>query len=189
MTSPSRLVRYAELILHRAESINALQIEFLKYLQARYHWAHWEGALSGPSLVNIYEFFVDHNLLDNQAAKPSLEIQAAFELADKAAVISQFAIEKKDTVAEQAPDLFTQIYGGQAGNFALLGMATGGVYVAGGIAPKIIKKLIDGTFMHAFLDKDARYQELLKAMPVKVIINGNVGLMGATLAAAKLLHY
>ena len=144
--------------------------------------------MSGPGLVNIYEFFVDHNLLDNQAAKPSLEIQAAFELGDKAAIISQFAIEKKDKVAEQVLDLFTQIYGGQTGNFALLGMATGGVYVAGGIAPKIIQKLTDGTFMYAFLDKDARYQELLKAMPVTVIINDNVGLMGAILAAARLLH-
>lgn len=161
---------------------NDLQIEFLRYLQKRYHWACWEGALSGPGLVNIFDFFVEVNL-----AQPSGEILTALASSyDKAAVISQYAIDKKDKVAELALDLFTQIYGGQTGNFALLGMATGGVYVAGGIAPKIINKLTDGTFMQAFLDKDIRYQATLKAMPVTVVINDNVGILGASLAAARL---
>ena len=160
---------------------NDLQIEFLKYLQKRYHWAHWEGALSGPGLVNIFDFFVEVKL-----AQPSPEILTALATGDKPAVISQFAIENKDKVAAQALDFFTHIYGGQTGNFALLGMATGGVYVAGGIAPKIIKKLCDGCFMQAFLDKDIRYQATLKAMPVTVVINDNVGLLGARLAAARL---
>ena len=160
---------------------NDLQIEFLRYLQAHFHWAHWEGALSGPGLVNIFEFLVTQKLM-----KPNLAIEAAFILGDKAAVISQFALENKDKVAVQAIDFFTQIYGGQTGNFALLGMATGGVYVAGGIAPKIINKLIDGQFMQAFLDKDSRYQPLLKAMPVTVVVNDKVGLMGAALAASRL---
>ncbi len=158
-----------------------LQIEFLKYLQNQYTWAHWEGALSGPGLVNIFEFFVEV-----KQAQPSAEILAAFMAGDKAAVISQFAIENKDAVAVQTLALFTQIYGGQTGNFALFGMALGGVYVAGGIAPKIINKLTDGAFMRAFLDKDIRYQATLKAMPVTIIINENVGLLGAELAAARL---
>ena len=158
-----------------------LQIELLKYLQKRYHWAHWEGALSGPGLVNIFDFFVEVKL-----ANPSEKILAALESVDKAAVISEFAIDKKDIVAEYALDLFTQIYGGQTGNFALLGMATGGVYIAGGIAPKIISKLMDGSFIKAFLDKDIRYQPVLKSMPVNVILNDNVGLLGATLAACRL---
>ena len=161
---------------------NDLQIEFLKYLQAHFHWAHWEGALSGPGLVNIFEFLVTQKLI-----KPSVAIEAAFLLADKAAVISEFALENKDTVAVQALDLFIQIYGGQTGNFALLGMATGGVYVAGGIAPKIINKLTNGQFIQAFLDKDSRYQALLKAMPVTVVVNDKVGLMGAALAASRLV--
>ncbi len=160
---------------------NDLQIEFLKYLQKRYHWAYWEGALSGQGLINIFDFFVDVKQM-----QPSEEILTAFTSGDKAAIISQFAINKKDKVAEQALDLFTLIYGGQAGNFALFGMATGGVYVAGGIAPKIIDKLIDGSFMQAFLDKDKRYQAALKAMPVTVVINDHVGLLGATLAASRL---
>lgn len=160
---------------------NDLQIGLLKYLQSRYTWAHWEGALSGPGLVNIFDFFVEA-----QHAQPSAEILAALSSGDKAAIISEFAINKKDQVAEQTLDLFTQIYGGQTGNFALLGMATGGVYVAGGIAPKIMSKLVDGDFMRAFLDKDVRYQVTLKAMPVTVVINENLGLMGAALAAARL---
>ncbi len=161
---------------------NELQIEFLKYLKKRYKWAHWEGALSGPGLVNIFDFLVEVKL-----AQPSLAIVNALESSgDKAAVISQFALDKKDQVAAQTLDLFIQIYGAQTGNFALLGMATGGVYVAGGIAPKIINKLTDGSFMQAFWDKDIRYQALLKAMPVTVIINENIGLLGASLAAARL---
>lgn len=160
---------------------NDLQIEFLKYLQKRYHWAHWEGALSGPGLVNIFDFFVEVKLV-----QPSPKMLTALAAGDKPALISQFAIENKDKVAEQALDLFIQIYGGQTGNFALLGMATGGVYVAGGIAPKIIKKLSDGCFMQAFLDKDIRYQATLKAMPVTAVINDNVGLLGARLAAARI---
>lgn len=160
---------------------NDLQIEFLKYLQSRYTWAHWEGALSGPGLTNIFDFFVDV-----KQAQPSAEILAAFVSSDKAAVISEFAINKKDAVAAQVLDLFTQIYGGQTGNFALLGMATGGVYVAGGIAPKIINKLSDGSFISAFLDKDFRYQSTLKAMPVYVVVHDNVGILGAALAASRL---
>jgi len=160
---------------------NDLQIEFLKYLQTRYQWAHWESALSGPGLVNIFDFFVEV-----KHVQPSAEILAALSTGDKAAVISEFAINNKDKVAEQVLDLFIQIYGAQTGNFALLGMATAGVYVAGGIAPKIINKLSDGSFIRAFLDKDLRYQATLKAMPVKVVVHDNVGILGAVLAASRL---
>ena len=160
---------------------NDLQIEFLKYLQSRYQWAHWEGALSGPGLANIFDFFVEV-----KQAPPSQAILAAFENSDKAAVITEFSMNKKDPVAMQTLALFTQIYGGQTGNFALLGMALGGVYVAGGIAPKIINQLTDGSFIDAFLDKDSRYQSTLKAMPVHVVVHDNVGILGAALAASRL---
>ena len=77
------------------------------------------------------------------------------------------------------------MYGAEAGNLALRGKATGGVYIGGGIAPKILGKLKDGTFMRAFLDK-GRYRELLSAMPVRVILNDQAALQGAAFYAAKL---
>ena len=76
------------------------------------------------------------------------------------------------------------VYGAEAGNLALRGKATGGVYIGGGIAPKILAKLEDGTFMRAFLDK-GRYREFLSAVPVRVILNDQAALQGAAFYAAK----
>jgi glucokinase len=95
-------------------------------------------------------------------------------------------LAKTDPVAVQALDLVVSLYGAQAGNLALTGLATGGVYVAGGVAPKLIEKLKDGTFIQAFLNKEERMQGLLKAMPVQVVVNANVGLLGSAVAAARL---
>lgn len=159
----------------------ALQIELLKYLQRRYRWATWERAVSGRGLVNIFEF-----LVETQAAELSEALETALQQEDHAAAISRFALSGEDPAATLALDIFTQLYGAQAGNLALLGLATGGVFVAGGVAPKIIDKMTDGTFMKAFLDKEEHMQGLLKAMPVKVIVNANVGLLGSAVAAARL---
>ena len=160
---------------------NELQIELLRYLQKRYHWATWERAVSGRGLANIFDFLVETR---NPAL--SSELRQALEHEDRAAAVSRFGLSGEDATAKQALDLFTQLYGAQAGNLALLGLATGGVYVAGGVAPKIINKMTDGTFMNAFLDKEQHMQGLLKAMQVKVIVNANVGLLGSAVAAARL---
>jgi len=103
-----------------------------------------------------------------------------------AAAISRFALSGEDKLAVQTLDLFVRLYGAQAGNLALTGMATGDVYVAGGVAPRIIDKLKDGAFITAFIDKEERMQDLLKAMPVRVVVNAHVGLMGSAVAAARL---
>jgi len=158
-----------------------LQIELLQYLRKQYRWPTWERVVSGRGLVNIFEF-----LASRPAASISAELQKALELEDHAAAVSRFGLAGQDPLATQALDLFTKIYGAQAGNFALVGLATGGVYVAGGVAPKIIKKLQDGTFMEAFLDKYERMHPLLKAMPVRVVINEHVGLLGSAVAASRL---
>jgi len=81
--------------------------------------------------------------------------------------------------------LFAKIYGQQAGNLALTCMSGGGVYIAGGIAPKVIEKLNDGTLITAFNAK-GRMVKLTEVMPVHVVMNANVGLMGAALAASRL---
>lgn len=160
---------------------NELQIELLRYLKNRYHWATWERAVSGRGLVNIFEF-----LVETQGVTLSSNILQALKQDDHAAVISRFALSGEDAVAKRALDIFTQLYGAQAGNLALLGLATGGVFIAGGVAPKIINKLTDGDFMQAFLDKEEHMQGLLMNMPVKVIMNANVGLLGSAVAATRL---
>jgi len=158
-----------------------LQIELLKYLQERYVWATWERAVSGRGLVNIFEFLVARNY-----AALNVSLIEALKESDHAAVISSFGMAKSDLTAVKALEMLVALYGAQTGNLALIGLSTGGVYVAGGVAPKIIDKLKDGSFIHAFNDKDQRMQALLKAMPVKVIMNQNVGLLGSAVAASRL---
>lgn len=158
-----------------------LQIELLKYLRNRYRWATWERVASGRGLVNIFEFLVEHH-----AKQPIAALQLALAQEDQGAAISRFGLSGEDELAKQALHLFVKIYGSQAGNLALTGLATGGVYVAGGVAPKIIDKLTDGTFLTAFLDKYERMQSLLHAMPVKVVVNAHVGLLGSAVAASRL---
>ena len=88
-------------------------------------------------------------------------------------------------LAKQALDVFVSIYGAEAGNLALKALSLDGIYVAGGIAPKLIKKLQDGTFMKAFTNK-GRYKRLLSNMPVKVVMNQQAALLGAASVAAAL---
>ena len=113
-----------------------LQVELMQYLRQRYRWATWERAVSGRGLVNVFDFLVATN-----KGQPSSAMQSALQGEDPAAVISRFGIAGSDPVAQQAMNLFVRLYGAQAGNLALTGLATGGVYVAGGVAPKIIDKL------------------------------------------------
>lgn len=154
------------------------QAALLEYLQKRYRWATWERAVSGPGLVNIFDFLADR-------MQASLPLQEAMQQEDRAAAISRFGMQGSDPVAARALDLFVSLYGAQAGNLALTGLASGGVYIAGGIAPKILDKLKDGTFMRSFLDKDERMQPLLKAMPVRVVVNPDAGLLGCAVAASR----
>ncbi len=156
-----------------------LQIELLKYLKTQFQWPTWERVVSGRGLVNIFNFLA-------QTEPVSDALKQALEEGDKGAAVSRFGLTGEDATAAKALDVFAQIYGSQAANFALTGMATGGVYVAGGVAPKVIKKIQDGTFMKAFLDKYERMQPLLKNMPVKVVVNEHVGVLGCAVAASRL---
>lgn len=158
---------------------DAEQIELLRYLMARFDHVSYERVCCGRGLVNIYEFLRD------QAGSESGEMQKAMAEGDPAAAVSMAGLAGTDDLAVKALDTFTRIYGQQAGNLALTCMAGGGVYVAGGIAPKIVAKLSDGTFVETFNDK-GRMDKLTKAMPVHVVLNANVGLMGAMLAASRL---
>jgi glucokinase len=101
---------------------------------------------------------------------------------DAGAAISRAALEGRDGVCSQALDLFVSIFGSAAGNLALRMMALGGVYLGGGIAPRILPRLQDGRFMEAFVEK-GRFHELLEQVPVRVILNDRTALLGAARVA------
>ncbi len=137
-----------------------------------------ERVLSGPGLARIYRY-----LAATGFAPERPEVRAEMERDDAAAVVTRHALANDDRLSAKALDVFVAAYGAQAGNLALTVFATGGLYVAGGIAPRIVAKLTDGNFVAAFRSK-GRLSDLLARVPVKVIINGDVGLLGAAAAAA-----
>jgi len=155
-----------------------LQIDLLRDLMARFGHVSCERLLSGPGIVNIYSFLC-------AAAGESKALRAVMETEDPAAAIAHAAIVQREELAARALDLFVTVYGAQAGNIALTCLAHGGVYIAGGIAPKIITKLKESPFLRAFNDK-GRMSALTTAMPVRVVMNAKVGLLGAALAASRL---
>lgn len=157
-----------------------LEAQLFVYLLERFGHVSYERLLSGPGLVNLYRFLVDSGIGTEQRA-----VRAEMEDGDPAAVISRHGLEGTDAVCVRALDLFAEIYGAQAGNLALTVRAEGGVYLAGGIAPVILEKLRDGTFLQAFTGK-GRMASLLERVPVRVIVNPNTGLIGAAAAARDL---
>jgi len=157
-----------------------LEAELLVFLRRRYQHVSYERLLSGPGLVNIYEFLRDTSRGDEPPA-----FARRLQEEDPAAAISHAALQGAPQLCVLALDLFTAIYGAEAGNLALKLMATGGVYVGGGIAPKIQTKLTDGTFMAAFRDK-GRMSFLMDLMPVRVILKETTALNGAGYCAARL---
>jgi glucokinase len=137
-----------------------------------------EMVLSGRGLVHLYEFFKAERV-----ARESQAVEAEFEKGgDRAAVISRFGLSRRDALCRHALDLFVSIYGSEAGNCALEYRATGGVYLAGGIAPKILPALKRPAFVRAFRNKPPM-DGLLSTIPVRVVLEPGLGLIGAADAA------
>lgn len=157
---------------------DALQIALLQHLQAQFTHVSWERVLSGPGLYSVYTFLRD----TGRGSEPAW-LAAELQQEDPAAAITRAALAQTCELCVQALDLFVALYGAEAGNLALKVMATGGLFVGGGIAPKIIDKLREPTFMRAFCDK-GRLQPLLEAIPVRVMLNEQAGLYGAARCAA-----
>jgi glucokinase len=155
-----------------------LQIELLQFLKSRFGHVSYERILSGPGLVNVYEF-----LRDREHGKESDEFAAILKNSDPAAAISRAALDGTHPLAEKALDLWISVYGAEAGNLALKVMATGGLFLAGGISPKVLSKLTGPLFMQSFVDK-GRLRPLLEAVPVQVVTNEKAGLLGAARCAA-----
>lgn len=156
------------------------QRELLAFLAKQQLRVSVEDVLSGRGLVNMYDYFAD-----KYPQQVSTTFQHTIKEGDAAALISDAGMSAKDTLAERALALFIEIYGSQAGNLALTCMAMGGVFIAGGIAPKIQAQMIDGPFLSAFQNKGPM-SGLMKKMPVKLVANPHVGLKGAARVASRL---
>jgi glucokinase len=156
---------------------NELEIELLRYLLRSFDHVSYERIVSGPGLVNVYYF-----LRDSGRGAEQKWLAEEIREADPAAAISRAALAGKCGLAEQALDLWISIYGAEAGNLALKLKATGGVFLGGGIAPKIVPKLVRPLFMQSFLGK-GRLRALLENIPVKVITNDSAALLGAARCA------
>jgi glucokinase len=155
-----------------------LEMDLLRYLLGRFEHVSYERVLSGPGLHNIYQFLRETGRGEEP---PWLAEQIA--QGDPSAAISKSALEGTSAICVQALDVFVAVYGAETGNLALKMLATGGMYVGGGIAPKIIRKLSSTTFMKAFTSK-GRSSGLLKDIPVRVITNDKTALLGAGRVAA-----
>jgi glucokinase len=155
-----------------------LQIELLRFLESRYRHVSYERVLSGPGLVNVYEFLRGKGYGEELSG-----FAAHLAQGDAAAAISRAALDGSNQLAERALDLWISVYGAEAGNLALKAMATGGIFLGGGISPKILPKLTGPLFMQAFLEK-GRLRPLLESIPVRVITNDKAGLLGAARCAA-----
>jgi glucokinase len=155
-----------------------LQIDLLRFLADRYGHVSYERILSGPGLVNVFEFLCKRG---RGSVPAGFDSQAAG--GNAAPAISNAAMDGSNPVAVAALDLWISVYGAEAGNLALKAMATGGIFLSGGISPKILPKLLGPKFMNAFLEK-GRLRPLLEGIPVQVITNDKAGLLGAARCAA-----
>lgn len=149
------------------------EIALLQFLLREFDHVSCERVLSGPGLYNIYRFLRDTGRVD----EPKW-LGERINSGDPSAIVSELAMNDSSPLCSRALDMFVSIYGAEAGNLALKGMATGGVYLGGGIAPKILSKLQSPSFLAAFTAK-GRSADLMKAMPVHVIRNDKTALLGA----------
>ncbi len=153
-----------------------LQARLLTHLRSHYGHVSWERLASGPGLHALYRF-----LRQEQGPEPA-ETTAQLAAGDPSAAISALALSGEDPVCSQALDIFVSIVGAYAGNLALTLMATGGIYLGGGIPPKILPKLQDGTFLRAFHNK-GRLSHVVERVPVHVVLSSHAQLVGAATCA------
>ncbi len=157
---------------------NTLEIGLLEYLHESWSHVSYERVLSGPGLYNIYRY------LRHIGRPESSEISSRIESAeDPSAQVSELALSSRSETCREALRLFVSVYGAEAGNLALKAKALGGVFVGGGIAPKIRPMIEEGGFMDAFLDK-GRMRPLLESIPVTLVLNSRMALIGAASCAA-----
>jgi glucokinase len=153
------------------------ELNLWRYLHQHYGHVSVERVVSGSGLVNIYNWLKDSGHLN----EPDWLKQKLKET-DPAKVITEAALASKDPDCVEALNMFVSIFGAVAGNLALTGITTGGVYLGGGISPKILSKLKEDIFMEAFINK-GRFKGFLEKIPVKVVLNDKAALIGAAYCA------
>jgi glucokinase len=154
---------------------NEEDIELFRFLKLKYQGRiSWERVVSGMGMTNIFEFLhdargmeVDRNLAEEMAAAD-----------DPNTVVTQKGLSGESEICARTLDMFVSAYGAESGNLALKVLSVGGLYLGGGIAPRLLEKLKDGTFMKAFTDK-GRLSQLLINMPVRVILESRAAVLGA----------
>lgn len=156
---------------------NREDVGLFQFLENEFKHVAWERVLSGPGLHNLYRY-----LCTVPDAKPSPVVADEMKLADPSAVISRAAFANRCPVCVAALNLFVSLYGAEAGNLVLKMMATGGLYIGGGIAPKVLSALQSGLFCQAFSDK-GRLKTMLDQVPIKVILSDKAALLGAAQCA------
>lgn len=157
-----------------------IEIGLLKYLQERHGHVSVERVVSGQGIYSIYEY-----LRDTHVHPESAKVRSRLDQTPtKGAVISEFGLADQDLLCAKTLEMFISAYGAEAGNLALKSLPYGGLYLAGGIAAKLGDKMHEPTFIKSFLDK-GRMQPLLENIPVSIILNPKVGLMGAVYYAQK----
>lgn len=160
---------------------NDLEIDLLQYLRGVFgEHVSYERVLSGPGVGNLYRFLRDRG---HHAESPA--IAEALKAGDPNAVIGQNGVNGTDPLCVATIDLFCSIYGAEAGNLALRSVALGGVYLGGGIAPKMLPALQRGAFMRSFTAK-GRFQEFVSAIEVSVSRNPRAGLLGSAYYSLRL---
>lgn len=158
--------------------VDELEFALLRHLQRRFTHVSWERVVSGMGIVSLHEF-----LREYRHAPVPLWLAGEMAQGDAAASISRAALSGADEICVETMQRFVKLYGAEAGNLALKTMSRGGIYIGGGIAPKILPLLEQGEFLEAFLSK-GRMRPLLEAMPLKVILNDRAALYGPALRAA-----
>ncbi len=152
---------------------NEVEAELFKYLSKKFGRVSYERIISGSGLPNVFDFLVDNNY--GVPGKITLE---RMKNEDRAIVISEMALNKKDKVCEDALEIFVSVLGAHAGNCVLTNLTTGGVYLGGGIPFKILPILQSKIFLNSFLNK-GRLSNLVEATPIYIINNNNAALIGA----------
>jgi glucokinase len=156
---------------------DAVEDRLVRFLRKRFGRVDRDRLLSGEGLTHLYDF-----LKSDGFAPESNRVSRAFLAADRAAVISRFGLARRDPLCREALRLFVSIYGSEAGNLALQYRATGGIFLAGGIAPKILPALRDPIFLASFGSKPP-LEDLLSRIPIRVVLDPRLPLFGAAAAA------
>jgi glucokinase len=154
-----------------------IDVELWRFLKAKNPHVSYERVVSGPGFLDLFNFFIEKGY-----EKKPMWLKSTIE--DLPKVITEKGLRKECPVCLRTLNWFISLYGSEAGNVALKFLSLGGLYVGGGIAPKILSALKEGEFMKAFKAK-GRFEELLTTVPVKVILNENTALLGAAAYARK----